>query len=324
MLEKGNLDFVIIATPHYLHTPMTVAAAEHGVNVLTEKPMCINVKQAIDMKNAVEKHNIKCAVGFQRRFNSVYVGLKNVIQSGDLGDIFQLNMIYHWWRKEDYFLNSSPVPENQDKDWEGWRGHWETEGGSALTNQLVHFIDIFQWLSPSPVKSVMAASRVHKHTFINTDDNTNAVIEFENGSTGLMQCGIAYQHEKEETFAVYGTEGAVKTQKNLKGFLGLPKFYQDYRKLALRKKKKMLSYMPKTLKATDYYLMGNFLEAIEKDDASLISVDVNEGRKSVELVRAILLSQKYEKKITYPFEDKPNEFPDLMHTYVDPEFKDMV
>ena len=149
--------------------------------------MCINLKQADEMRAAVEKYKIKLAVGFQQRFNPLYVGLKNAIQSGDLGEIFQINMLFHWWRKEDYYLNSSPVPENANEDWEGWRGHWKTEGAGALANQMVHYLDVFQWLSPSPIQAVTATSRVSKHTFVETDDNTNVIVEFQNGSMGLIQ-----------------------------------------------------------------------------------------------------------------------------------------
>ncbi len=320
MLEKEKLDLVIIATPHYVHAPISIAAAEHGVNVLVEKPMCINLKQAGEMKAAVEKSKIKLAVGFQHRFDPPYAGLKNMIAAGALGDIFQLNMIFHWWRKEDYFLNSSPVKENEDTDWAGWRGHWKTEGASALLNQMVHFIDIFQWLSPSPPKAVSAAVRVHKHTLIETDDNTNAVIEFENGSLGFLQAGVAYEYGKEEEYGAYGTKGAVVRRKGLKGALGVPKIYQDFRPKAAKKDTPIRKFIPWNLNLPKN-LLANLVKAIENDDPKSISVDVNEGRKSVELIRGILLSQKHGKKITFPLEDMADEFPELPHTYADPQFK---
>lgn len=320
MYDKEKLDIVFIATPHYMHAPMSIAAAEHGINIFTEKPMCINLKQADAMKAAVEKAKVKLAVGFQHRYNPLYVGLKNAITSGDLGEIFQINMIFHWWRNENYYLNSTPVPENKDLDWEGWKGHWKTEGAGALANQIVHFMDIFQWLSPSPIQSVMAASRIAKHTLVETDDNTNAIVEFKNGSMGLLQAGVAYEYGKEEEFAVYGTQGALIRQNGLKGFLGIPKIYADHRKVAIKAKKPILAYLPKKFNI-EKEMLGNFINAIVKDDAKNISVDVNEGRKSIELMRAILLSQKLQKKIIFPFEDNDAEFPELPRTYADPQYK---
>ncbi len=185
---------------------------------------------------------------------------------------------------------------------------------------MVHFIDIFQWLSPSPPKAVSAAVRVHKHTLIETDDNTNAVIEFENGSLGFLQAGVAYEYGKEEEYGVYGTKGAVVRRKGLKGALGVPKIYQDFRPKAAKKDTPIRKFIPWNLNLPKN-LLANLVKAIEKDDPKSISVDVNEGRKSVELIRGILLSQKYGKKITFPLEDMADEFPELPHTYADPQFK---
>jgi predicted dehydrogenase len=321
MLDKEKLDLVMIAAPHYIHAPATIAAAEHGTNVLVEKPMCINLKQADEMRAAVEKSGIKLAVGFQERFHPAYVGLKNAITSGDLGDIFQINMIFHWWRTEEYYLNSSPVPENKDLDWEGWRGHWNTEGAGALANQMIHYMDIFQWLSPSPIKSVVANSRVAHHTYVETDDNTNAIVEFQNGSMGFIQAGVAYQYAKEEEYGIYGTEGTLIRRRNLRGAFGIPKFYEDNRKASVKAKKNILSYIPKKEFFPAKALLMHLVNAIVKDDPSQIGVDVVEGRKSVELLRAILLSQIQDQKITFPFDDNTDCYPDLLHTYQD---KDLV
>ncbi|NMC08343.1 MAG: Gfo/Idh/MocA family oxidoreductase [Candidatus Lokiarchaeota archaeon] len=321
MLDKENLNLVIIATPHYTHAPMSIAAAERKIHVLCEKPMCINLEQADAMKAAVEKYKVMLAVGFQHRFNPIYVALKRAIEAGDIGEIFQINMIYHWWRAENYFLNSTRVPENKDLDWEGWKGHWLTEGGSCIFNQHIHFLDIFQWLSPSPIKSVYATSRVAKHTFIEADDNTNAIVEFKNGAMGLIQAGVAYQHGKEEEFGIYGTEGQIISRRGMRGTLGIPKLFDDRRKPSARAKRSMLSYMPKKLGDLTKLMYKSMLDAIATGDASKIAVDVNEGRKSVELSRAMLLSQTRKQKIEFPYKDTAGEYPELVHTYEDKDLK---
>jgi len=319
LMDKEKPDIVIIATPHYLHAPMVVEAAKRGINTLSEKPMAINLKQADDMIAAVNKYKTKAAIGFQHRSDPLFVGLKNMIDSGDLGFIYQINMIFHWYRTEDYYLNSSPVPENADSDWEGWRGHWKTEGAGAIANQIIHFMDFFQWMSPSPIKSVMAAQKIAKHTLVETDDNTNAIVEFQNDSMGLLQAGVAYQYGKEEEYDIYGTEGAVIRRQRLKGLFGLPRVYEDMRKPEIKKKKSIYSYMPKILDMNKD-MFKHFLDAIITDDPSKIICDVNSGRKSVELMRGILLSQKQQKKITFPFEDPVEQVPELVHTWKDPKY----
>lgn len=323
MFEKEDLDLVIIATPHYVHAPQSITAAEHGVHVLTEKIMCINLEQADAMKSAVDKNDIKLAVGFQKRFDKNMLILKNLVASGDLGQIFQVNMNVHWWRTEDYYLNSTPVPDNEDELWEGWRGHWPTEGAGALSNQMIHFLDLFQWFAPGNLKECMAMSKINKHTLVETDDNTNAVIGFDDGSMGNIQAGVAYEYGKQDRFEIYGTEGAIIYQNHgLKKFLGLPTKFKDMRKASVKATKKLSSYADNYARDQSKQVLVNLVDAIVQDDSSIISVDVEEGRKSVELMRAMLVSEKKGGKITVPFDDK-GDFPELQRNYSDPKYADL-
>lgn len=319
MFEKEELDLAIVATPHYVHAPISISAAEHNVNVLCEKIMCINLQQADEMKEAVEKNKIKFAVGFQHRYNPIFVAMRNALNAGDLGELFQINMIYHWWRTEDYYLNSTPVPENKEADWEGWRGHWLTEGGGAIANQIVHFIDAFVSMSPAPIKSLYARSKVSKHTFVETDDNTNAIVEFQNDAMGLLQAGVAYQHDRIEELSLFGLEGMLGARKKDNGLFSFLRIFEDKRKREIRRKRRMFSLVPKRIDMNKA-MLKNLLEAIRTDDPSIISVDVNEGRKTVEILRAILLSQVYDMKIDFPFNDDPTAYPELAHPYTAPEF----
>ena len=68
IIKKESLDFVVIATPHYLHAPYTIMCAENDINVLCEKPMAINLQQADQMIIAARKNAIKLGIGFQMRF----------------------------------------------------------------------------------------------------------------------------------------------------------------------------------------------------------------------------------------------------------------
>jgi UDP-N-acetyl-2-amino-2-deoxyglucuronate dehydrogenase len=320
MYKEAKLDAVVIGTPHYVHAPMSILAAEHEINILVEKPMCINLKQADEMRKAVKINDVKLAVGFQHRFSPAYLGLKNAVESGDLGQIFQFNMFFRHWRTEMYYETSTPVKDPVSGREHGWRGHWRTEGAGALSNQLIHFLDQYQWIAPSPVKSVTAISRVSKHSFPETDDNTNAIVEFMDGSMGNIQAGVAYEYGNDSEFGLYGTNGALIHRKNMFDEKGEKVPYLDMRPPAMQKKKPAKSYMPGVLNGSMQMFAG-FLEAIEEDDSSLISCDVDEGRKSIELMRGILLSIIFEKKVSFPVHDSESLFPSLAHTYKDPMFE---
>ncbi len=316
MYKKANLDLVVIATPHFLHAPMAIEAAENDINVFVEKPMCITVKQADAMRRAVMMNMVNLGVGFQHRYNPSFLGLKNAINSGDLGSVFQLNCFFRHFRTNMYYETSSRVKDPKTGRKHGWRGHWRTEGAGALSNQIIHFLDIYQWLAPSAVKSVSAISRIARHNFTETDDNTNAIVEFIDGSMGNIQAGVAYEHGSESEFGIYGTKGALIHRKNMFDEEGNKVPYIDYRQ---DKSKPAKDYKPSVLKG-DMQMFGDFLQAIEEDDPSLISVDVEEGRKSIELMRGILMSIILEKKVSFPLHDT-EIWPSLARTYEDPMFK---
>ena len=132
MYKEAKLDAVVIATPHFLHAPQAIAAAENDINILVEKPMCITLQQADAMRKAVKMNDVKLAVGFQHRFNPSFLGLKNAIESGDLGFIYQLNCFFRHWRTDLYYETSSQVKDPNSGKEHGWRGHWATEGAGAL------------------------------------------------------------------------------------------------------------------------------------------------------------------------------------------------
>ncbi|MFX0099658.1 MAG: Gfo/Idh/MocA family protein [Candidatus Hodarchaeota archaeon] len=315
MYKKANLDVVIIATPHYLHAPMAIAAAEADIHVFTEKPMCITLRQADAMARAVKMNGVMLAVGFQRRFANTHVLLKNLIDSGDLGFVYQLNLFARSFRTNMYYDTSTLVIDPKTGREHGWKGHWNTEGGGALANQLIHHMDIYQWIAPSPIKSVCAISRIARHTFTETDDNTNVIVEFMDGSMGNIQAGVAYEFGRDTEFGIYGTKGTVIHRGNMRDEEGKPLPIIDLRQ---DKSKPLKKYSPGLLMG-ETQMFGDFLEAIEEDDPSLISVDVDEGRKSIELLRGIFMSIILEKKVTFPLHDA-EIWPSLARTYKDPTF----
>ena len=85
MLSKENLDSVHILTPHHLHAPMTIYAAQEKVNVLVEKPMALNPKEAQEMIFAAKKNKVKLGVIFQSRYNPAAKLISQRLKSGNLG-----------------------------------------------------------------------------------------------------------------------------------------------------------------------------------------------------------------------------------------------
>jgi predicted dehydrogenase len=94
MLESEELDSVHICLPHYLHSEVAIYAMEHGVNVLTEKPMDIDLESAERAVAVAKEKNKLFGVIFQCRYNNPAQLVKNAIKSGKLGKIISARSVY--------------------------------------------------------------------------------------------------------------------------------------------------------------------------------------------------------------------------------------
>ncbi len=174
LFASGLMDGVIIAVPHYDHPPLAVEAFNHGLHVLTEKPAGVYTKQVRQMNEAAVKSGRVFGIMYNQRTNPLYQKLKDIINSGELGEIRRTNwIITNWYRPQAYF-NSG-----------GWRATWEGEGGGVLINQCPHNLDLWQWTCGMPVR-VRAFCGYGKYHDIEVEDDVTAYVEYENGATGIF------------------------------------------------------------------------------------------------------------------------------------------
>jgi len=175
LIRSGEVDAVIIATPHYGHTTIGVDALENGVHVLTEKPISVHKADCERLIAAHEAHpDLVFAAMFQMRTEPVWKRIKKLIEDGELGDIVRTNWaITAWYRTEAYYASG------------GWRATWKGEGGGVLLNQCPHNLDLFQWMCGMPVR-VRAFCGFGKYHAIETEDDVTAYLEYANGATGLL------------------------------------------------------------------------------------------------------------------------------------------
>ena len=170
MIVNEQLDVVHILTPHYLHAPMAIFAADHGVNILTEKPMATTEADALAMIEAAKKNNVTLGVIFQNRYNEGAIAVKDAVSSGKLGKILGARFRVSWYRNADYY--------NQAE----WRGKWDTEGGGVLINQAIHTLDLTNWIIDDEPEFVSAsiANRTLKGV-IEVEDEASGYIRYKSG-----------------------------------------------------------------------------------------------------------------------------------------------
>ncbi|WP_337099780.1 Gfo/Idh/MocA family protein [Paenibacillus sp. YIM B09110] len=175
MMDSGLVDGVLIATPHFSHPELAIACFERGLHVLCEKPAGVYTKQVREMNDASRKTNVKFSMMYNQRTNPLYVKLKDLIDSGELGEIKRTNwIITNWYRSQSYYDSGT------------WRATWAGEGGGVLLNQDPHQLDLWQWTIGMMPTRVRAFCYFGKHRNIEVEDDVTAFVEYENGATGVF------------------------------------------------------------------------------------------------------------------------------------------
>ncbi len=169
MIETERPDAIHICTPHYLHAPIAIYAAQHGVHVLTEKPMCIRYEDALEMTETARASGVTLGVIFQNRYNPGSMLIKNTLDSGMLGRIHAAKMSVTWDRSDDYYKMSD------------WKGTWEGEGGGVIIDQAIHTLDLMRWFIGGDIEYVDASIANRAHSYIEVEDSAEGIIKYQNG-----------------------------------------------------------------------------------------------------------------------------------------------
>ena len=174
MMDSGLVDSVLVAIPHYDHPKYTMMAMEKGLHVMCEKPAGVYTKQVREMNECAKDKDVVFGMMFNQRTNHIYRKAKELVESGEYGQIRRVNwLITTWYRPQCYYDSGD------------WRATWSGEGGGVLLNQCPHQLDLLQWICGMPVK-VHAFMQIGKWHDIEVEDDVTAYMEFENGATGCF------------------------------------------------------------------------------------------------------------------------------------------
>ncbi|HIT09161.1 MAG TPA: Gfo/Idh/MocA family oxidoreductase [Candidatus Merdivicinus faecavium] len=174
MMDSGLIDAVLIAIPHYGHPVYAVKAFERGLHVMCEKPAGVYTKQVREMNEAAKKAGVVFGMMFNQRTNHIYRKMKEIVSSGEMGEIKRTNwIITNWYRPQAYYDSGA------------WRATWSGEGGGVLLNQCPHNLDLWQWICGMPVK-VSSQMQFGKWHDIEVEDDVTTYVEYANGATGVF------------------------------------------------------------------------------------------------------------------------------------------
>ena len=174
LIDSGEVDALIICTPHYSHPELVIKSLGKGIHVVSEKPAGVYTRQVREMNEFAEKQDKTFAMMFNQRTNCVYRKIKEIVDSKEYGEIRRVNWIITDWYRTQAYYNSG-----------GWRATWVGEGGGVLLNQSPHQLDLWQWICGMPSK-VRAFCHEGKWHDVEIEDDVTIYAEYPNGATGVF------------------------------------------------------------------------------------------------------------------------------------------
>lgn len=174
MMDSGLIDAAIVSVPHYDHPKYAMECMKRGLHVMVEKPAGVYTMQVREMIEAAKHSDVKFGVMFNQRTNHIYRKMRELVKSGELGQIKRTSWIITDWYRSQAYYNSG-----------GWRATWSGEGGGVLLNQAPHNLDLWQWICGMPV-SLRARMYFGKWHDIEVEDDVTVFAEYENGATGVF------------------------------------------------------------------------------------------------------------------------------------------
>ena len=195
LLARPDIDVVSVCVPSGLHAEVGVQAAQAGKHLVIEKPIDVTVAAADRLLGAAAAAGVELTVISQHRFDAGVRRLRELIQAGRLGRLTLGEAAVKWYRSQDYYDSGD------------WRGTWALDGGGALINQGIHYLDLLCWIM-GPVAQVTALCATQAHE-VEVEDVALAFLRFQSGAVGLVQAATAVYPGFPERLEISGTGGTV-------------------------------------------------------------------------------------------------------------------
>jgi predicted dehydrogenase len=196
MLEKTSADVINICTPHGLHAPMAIEAANAGRHILVEKPMALTVEDTLQIQEAAKKNGVRLMVVWQNRHNVPIKLVKKALEEKALGQVYMVHCSVLWNRPQSYYDRSD------------WLGRKDLEGGPLYT-QCSHFIDLLIYMF-GDIQRVNSIGETKSHS-IEVEDCGVAMMKFKSGVMGtLSYTNCVYNKNYEGSMTIVGEKGTIR------------------------------------------------------------------------------------------------------------------
>lgn len=194
LLQRKDIDAVLIGAPDHWHVPMTVDACAAGKDVYVEKPLTHSLEEGKTVIEAQNKHQRIVQVGNQQRSMPHFEKGKELIKAGRLGKIHKVHLT--WNRNTDRvrknplnidpkkvdwkaFVGNAPEQPFDEYRFRNWRWFWDF-GGGIFTDLMVHFIDVVHWYleAEHPLQAVSIGTHVNSKGVWETPDTVQTLLTY--------------------------------------------------------------------------------------------------------------------------------------------------
>ncbi|NLC45186.1 MAG: Gfo/Idh/MocA family oxidoreductase [Clostridiales bacterium] len=290
LLGRDDIDIVSICTPSGLRRDIAILAAQMGKHIIVEKPIEVTLERIDEILSECEKNEVVISGIFNLRYNKHYSLVKEAISSGRLGKLILGDAYIKWYRSQEYYDSGK------------WRGTKTLDGGGALMNQSIHFIDLLQWMM-GPVKHVFGEIATLGHHDIEVEDTAVATVKYENGAIGVIEGTTAAYPGIGSRLDIHGENGTIVIEDNaIKCWE-----FRDHHPLDLKVQELNMSKHaggmadPLSIDGSLHQKqIEEILDCISKGKKPM--VNGYEARKSVEIIHAIYKSAHSKQLVNLPMD----------------------
>ncbi len=185
LLASPEVDAVLISTPHHLHAPLAIRAAEAGKHVVVEKPMATSVAECDRMMDAADRYGVVLSVCYCQRFDPRVQRARALLEAGALGDVLSTRITFAQHRSADYWSRGLTGRTASD-----WRAHRATAGGGVLIMNACHILDYLGWLVGDVVVEVSACMATLTQA-VEVEDTVSMAYRYFAGGLGTLEATTA-------------------------------------------------------------------------------------------------------------------------------------
>lgn len=274
LLKREKLDGIFICTPNNLHFPMTLAALDHQIPTLVEKPLALNAEQAIRMAEKANQKKTELVVGLNYRFRDDAMILKEFLDKNEIGQPYYVKSgwLRHWGR-----------PELQN-----WLTDKKISGGGVIMDMGIQLIDLSLWLLDKPKVTSVYTFTTNLLMKGDVEDSSLVVIQAGDNIVITIEVGWKMHLEKDMNYThVFGQEGGA--------FMNPLRLYKELHGRLVNVTPIEMESSVDVFKKSFENEMRNFINVIKGEEKPVTPIE--DGIYIMKIIDAVYQSAKLRKQI---------------------------